>query len=228
MLVMPGGNGNILVGYLAGRFPRRVGAMISPATGWMKTHAFLPYAIDNGKYADTVANRPWDEQKFLRLLDQAEAAPYPPIWVVVPDVLYDRDGTLRSFDKWAPRLSRRGFRLAMACQDGMTPADVPKDVVAFIGGSDDFKQQVKAFVDAGHTTHYARLNSFEKLVYAHNVGVTSCDSTGWFRQGAVEHGKETTRWRIWPLLKYLAWANADDRDPYFDLLEPPQEYEKDE
>lgn len=220
MLVMPGANGNILMGYLAGRFPRQIGTMVSTATGWMKPHAFLPYAIDNGKYADTIAQRPWDERKFLTLLDRAAESPYHPIWVVVPDVLYDRDGTLRLFDAWAPKIQARGFKLAMACQDGMTPSDVPDGVVAFIGGSDDFKRFVPDFVQAGHITHYARLNSFDKLMQAHLAGVTSCDSTGWFRQGGVEHGKEKTRWRIYPLLRYFEWVNAQDNDPYFDLIDP--------
>lgn len=206
MLVMPAANSNVLLGYLAGRFPGRVGAMVSPATRWMKPHSFLPYAIDNGCWADQTAGRDWDESAFFKLLNKAEKSSLPPMWVVVPDVLFNRDATLRLFDEWAPRLEATGFPLALACQDGILPADVPPDVTAFVCGSDRF-ERVQQFVAAGFETHLGRVNPLSRLKQLHQAGVHSCDSSGWFRQGGTESsGTNRKKWRVDPLLQYLEWS----------------------
>ncbi len=209
MIVMAAANSNIVLGYLAGKYPGRIGAMVSPATRWMKPHDFLPYAIDNGMYADTMANREWDEKKFLGLLDKAKRDGVEPEFIVVPDSLYNRDETLRKFDVWAPRLESWGYRLAIACQDGMTPADVPEGVVAFIGGTDQFKRQVYSFVENCDYTHVGRVSGFKRLAACHRLGVDSVDGSGWFRRGGIE--RVGGRQRIDPLLRYL--ENAEKRDP---------------
>jgi len=179
----------------------KVGAMVSPATGWMKAHDFLPYSIDNGKYADTMAERDWDVTGFLKLLDKASEGGIDPEFIVVPDEMFNRDETLRLFDKWAPKLEGYGFRLAMACQDGMTPADVPAGVVAFIGGSDSFKRQAYSFTEACDHVHIGRVSGYKRLIASDAIGATSVDGSGWFRCGGIENhsGKQ----RIDPLLRYL-------------------------
>ncbi len=227
MIVMPAANGNIMLGYLAGRFPGRVGTMVSPATKWMKPHHFLPYSIDNGRYADTKAGREWDEAGWLVMLEKAIDSPYPPMWVVVPDVLGSRDGTLKDFEKWSPRLRRMGFNVAMVCHDGMTPADIPEDTTAFIGDSDEQRRMVGEYVEAGIPTHFGRVNSLSMLKHLHRLGVTSCDSSGWFRHGGDETrpgvrsaDKDVSDWRIAPFLQYLEWSIAPVYEPMlFDLYD---------
>ena len=224
MIVMPAANGNTLLGYLAGRFPGKVGTMVSPSTGWMKPHHFLPWSLDNGRYADTVSGRDWDEKGFLDLLEKSQASPYPPMWVVAPDVLYSRDETLRDFEKWFPRLDQMGFRVAMACQDGMTPMDVPEGVVAFIGCSEELRRKVSDFIDYGHEVHFGRVNSLAMLKHLHRIGVHSCDSSGWFRQGGDEsikgRTKDLSEWRVAPILQYLEWSVSPVYEPMlFDLYD---------
>jgi len=54
---MPTNNTGIVVGYLAGKYPRRIGHLFSPE-GSRETHDWLPFALDNGKFAGTVT-RDW-------------------------------------------------------------------------------------------------------------------------------------------------------------------------
>ncbi len=77
--------------------------------------------------------REWSEEPFYSYLDKYAA--WKPLWAVVPDWVGDRDATMRLWDQHAPAIQAFGVPLAMAVQDGMTPADVPKEcAVVFVGG----------------------------------------------------------------------------------------------
>jgi hypothetical protein len=60
MIVMPANNTGIWVGYLAGRFPGRIGHLFSPGAQ-RGPFGFMPYAIDNGVFAKGDA---WEEEHF--------------------------------------------------------------------------------------------------------------------------------------------------------------------
>ena len=178
---MPANNSGIHVGWLAGQFPGRVGHLISPG-GWRRPHRFFPYALDNGRFVATTQNREWDEKEFLKLRDKAKEAEIQPRWVVVPDVVGNRDGTLREWDHWHPRMEEFGWKLAMAVQDGMTPDDVPSDVVCFVGGSTEWKwANLERFCAECDHVHVGRVNSEKRLWQCHRAGAASCDGTGWYR-----------------------------------------------
>lgn len=181
---MPSSNRGTVVGWLAGRFPDRIASLYGPFD-WKKPIFFMDYALDNGRFAATTKNKPWDETKFLKMLDNIkENIPQDPMWIVVPDFVGDRDKTLKEWDKWEPIISKYGWPLAMACQDGMTPDDVPDGVVAFIGGTTDWKRKnIKVFCDECPRVHIGRISTPKWLWVADKAGAESCDGTGWFRGG---------------------------------------------
>lgn len=214
MICYVAANSNLLVGYLSGKYEKKIGFMVSPATRWVKAHSFLPYSIDNGIYADTIAGRDWKFDSFLRLLEKARDSKIKPEFIVVPDVLYDAEKTKESFKYYSRELKNLGFkyRLAMAVQDGMTPKDIPsKEVVAFIGGSTKFKlESTSQFVEAGFDVHVGRVNTLKRLLWAKQLGCVSVDGSGWFRCGGEE--KQTYRpQRIDGLIDFLKWQD----DPVF-------------
>lgn len=156
-------------------FPDMVGHLIGPG-GYRRP--FPWYSIDNGRFASWAHGTSWDEKAFRSLLEKARGCQ----WVVVPDVVGDMDLTMREWDRWAPRLESEGFRLAMACQDGMEPRMVPDGVVAFVGGTMDWKLKViDWFASECERVHVGRINRERLLWYCDECGVESVDGTGWFR-----------------------------------------------
>jgi hypothetical protein len=71
----------------------------------------------------------------------------------------------------------------MAVQDGMTPADVPKEcAVVFVGGTTSWKwRSLPMWASSFSRVHVGRVNSIRLLLMAENAGAESCDGTGWFR-----------------------------------------------
>lgn len=195
MIVMPANQRGIVAGWLAGRFPQRIGHLYSPG-GLTQLYPFLPYALDNGRYASTVKNQVWDEDAYIEMLDRVAADTLVPRWLLVPDVVADPDATRREWDVWAHRLSSRyRWPLAMAVQDGMEPDDVPKEAaVVFVGGSTEWKRRtLHDWCDAHPRVHVGRINTNRWLWECHNAGAESCDGTGWFRgdqeqlQGLIDY-----------------------------------------
>lgn len=176
-MVMPADNAKLHVGWLAGRYPGRIGHLYSPH-GVKGPYSFIPYALDNGRFAVWANNRTWSEESFLKLL---ETHGRHCRWVVVPDAVGDREGTLREWDAWAPRLSR--YTLAMAVQDGMTPQDVPDEAsVIFVGGTTEWKRKtIRMWCEHFQRVHVGRINTYKWLWHCHEAGAESCDGTGWYR-----------------------------------------------
>ena len=187
MIVMPANSNKLIVGYLAGKYPGRLGHLYSPG-GFRGPYPFLPFGIDNGRFPCWQTQRVWDEGSFIGLLDRVMDTGSRPLWIVVPDVVADRDATLREWDKWAPRLKDYGWPLAMAVQDGMTPDDVPAEAkVIFVGGSTEWKKTtLHDWTDEFDNVHVGRVNSPKWLWECDRAGVMSCDGTGWFRGDKVQ------------------------------------------
>lgn len=184
MIVMPSNNSGIQIGYLCGKHPGRIGWLVSPG-GWRQPPTWMPVALDNGAFGAWVNKREWCEGEFWDLLETA-ARWITPLWVVVPDVVADREATLQRWNEWAPKI--RAFRkwpLAFAVQDGMTPNDVPKDSqVVFVGGTTEWKwRNLRMWTDNFDRVHVARVNSERLLWQSHEAGAESCDGTGWMRGG---------------------------------------------
>jgi hypothetical protein len=190
MIVMPADNSGIRVGYLAGRFPGRVGQLFSPRPGRVPCgpFEFCPYALDNGRFS---AGDTWNEADWFRMLDWAKLSGFPPRFALVPDVVGDRDGTLASWEQWRGPLSLYGWPLGFAVQDGMTPADVPCGAaVVFVGGTTEWKwRSLPIWCARFPRVHVGRVNSWRKLWIAHDLGAESVDGTGWTRGNVLDSRK---------------------------------------
>lgn len=204
--VMPSNNSGMQIGYLAGKFPNRLGWLMSP-DGWRKAPSWMPYALDNGAFGAWSNNRPWDGDKFIDHLERARRH-FPPLWVVVPDVVADREATLEMWNEWHPKVSEilPGTPLAFAAQDGMTPDDVPANAdVVFVGGSTEWKWKTcRTWTANFPRVHIARVNSERKLWQCYEAGAESCDGTGWMRGGED---------RIEELERFLEMSTRNDKRP---------------
>lgn len=170
------------LGWLAGRYPGRIGWLLSPS-GWRRPHHWMPFALDNDAFSAWANGTPWDEAAFLVMLDAAAACAHAPRWVLVPDVVADRSATIQRWHEWAPRLKRYGWPLAFAVQDGMTQSDVPSDAaVVFVGGTTEWKWATAwQWCRDNRRVHVGRVNGYRGLWDCHDARVESCDGTGWFR-----------------------------------------------
>ena len=182
MIVMPANNTGVVLGWLAGRFPGRIGHLYSPG-GMTRLYDWMPYSLDNGRFAVWSAGRTWDEAAWLGMLDRAAGSGIPPKWVLVPDSVGNRDETLREWDRWCVRLQSYGWPLAIAVQDGMTQDDIPSEAaVVFIGGTSEWKRRtMHEWCEGNERVHVGRVNTDKWLWESHEAGAESCDGTGWFR-----------------------------------------------
>lgn len=175
MMIMPANNTGFVVGYLAGKYPDKIGLLISP-DGWRVPKFKMAYALDNGCF------KRWDHDGFFHMLRKATMI-HKPLWVCVPDAVADAETTIRRWDKYSKRISNMGFNLAFVAQDGMTPADVPVAAHAvFIGGSTEWKlNNADKFKGAAKWLHIGRVNTAARLAWAKHIGADSVDGTGFFR-----------------------------------------------
>lgn len=173
---------SVTTGYLAGRYLGQVGHLYSPG-GQRGPWSFLPYALDNQAYSAYLAGVAWESEPWLTLLEWARLSGRDPRWVLVPDVVGDRKGTLRAWDQWAPTAARYRWPLAFAVQDGMTAADVPPEAsVIFVGGSTAWKwRTVAQWCRDFERVHVGRVNSYRRLWQCADAGAESTDGTGWMR-----------------------------------------------
>lgn len=170
------------LGWLAGRYPGRIGWLLSP-DGWRKPHRWMPFALDNGAFPAFVNKKEWDEEAFVQMIETAALCGQAPRWVIVPDVVADREATIARWHEWTPSLKHYGWPLAFAVQDGMTQADVPADAdVVFVGGTTEWKwKTIWGWCKANKRVHVGRVNGYRGLWHCHDAGAESCDGTGWFR-----------------------------------------------
>jgi hypothetical protein len=165
--------------------------------------------------ADNDAFNGWSvaaERRYLRMLDALIGVPGC-MWVTAPDVVGDAGLTDLLFEEWAPEIKARGLPVAYVAQEpggeyeprfpgwGMVDA-------LFIGGAtNEFRAgpTVHCLVDEAHSRgrliHMGRVNSIRRLAYAHALGCTSVDGTGWMR------------WRKTHLPRALATLAALDHAP---------------
>lgn len=196
-MVMPGNHSGALVHYLAGRYPGRIGWLISPPIQSTKLRDWMPFALDNGAFAAWQKKRPFPEEAWRELIEHVRLRQLTPLWVLVPDVVADRAGTIQSWHRWEPELRRLGWPLAFAVQDEMSASDVPASAdVVFVGGSTKWKWRTVAYW-AKHfgRVHVGRVNEVERVELCERLGVESVDGTGWFR--ATEEGRQARALRRW-------------------------------
>ena len=211
MRILITNSNSLQTGYLAGKFPGAIGHLYSPG-GQRGPYEFMPYALDNGAFGAWVNKRPFDESAWSNLLEWAKNSGQPPLWVLVPDVVADKDATLASWKRFAPIAAGYGWPLAFAVQDGMCPADVPSDAdVIFVGGTTEWKwANAHRFGDRFNRVHIGRVNSLKLLRLAKNARAESCDGTGWLRGCKLQWAQ---------LVHFLEEENSTHWDMAFPLFE---------
>lgn len=150
------------------------------ARGALRPEGFR-YALDNGAWTAFQRGEPFDVPAFERAVDLlGEGAD----WIVVPDVVGDRDRTLASSEAWLPKLE--GHRLLVAVQDGMVAADVRPwlgpTCGIFLGGGSAWKERTAREWGAlarerGCVFHVGRVNSIRRISICAEAGAHSFDGT---------------------------------------------------
>lgn len=188
----------------------------------------FPYALDNGAFAcwDAANNtwdaEAWDEFAWKRLLFWSQAAPIPAKWAIVPDVPGNADLTFARWPRYAPIVREAGIPLAIAVQDGMTTADIrrirPQPEVIAVGGSTEWKwKTVEQWAADFPRVHLLRCNIPTKLQWLTDLGIESCDGTGWNRGNRTQtagleqwmRANASDQFHHEPLWPYVARATKD-------------------
>lgn len=107
-------------------------------------------------------------------------------YVTLPDVVGSHAETMRLFETWQPILKNEQIPVGFVLQDGCINSEVPYDKVdaIFIGGSTQYKlsNQVRTITETAKQkrkwVHMGRVNSLQRVVYAHNIGCDSFDGSG--------------------------------------------------
>lgn len=185
VIVMLANTTGIRTGYMAGRFPGLVGHLYSPGAQ-RGPFEFIPYGLDNERFT---AGSSWSESKWIALLDWARLSGRPPLWVLVPDVVGDRERTLADYNRYYPLVRSYGWPVAFAVQDGMTASDVPPTAdVVFVGGTTDWKWATMAMWCASFPrVHIGRVNTYRRLWDCADAGAESTDGTGWMRGDQIQY-----------------------------------------
>jgi len=184
VIIMPANSTNELVHLWAAMYGQ-VGHLYTPARN-ERLRPWLPYVLDNGRYAETLAGVPFDADRFLRYVETYVQREQQPRWIAVPDVPFYGDGTVEMYEEWALKLQQYKVPLAVVVQDGMTPEIVQglsvKPDVIFVGGTYDWKwQTARDWCRVFPRVHVGRVNSPRRLDELEAMGCESCDGSGWFR-----------------------------------------------
>lgn len=184
---------------LAARYPRNIGTILQPSNKSRTDN--IPYAVDNGMYACWSNKKPLNKEAFISLLDYCFAQEVKPLWVVVPDMPTDAEGTLKAWKEWFPVVKSYGFKTAFAAQNGMRLQDIPATTdYVFIGGSNsNWRNWAIKEIPPRLPSHVGRISG-KDIWFCHCAGVESCDSSGWFRG---DHKQ------LEVLLHYLKCVNLD-------------------
>jgi hypothetical protein len=185
MIVMPA-NATGWFWHCLARETGRIGHLFSPGAQrgpW----PWFPYALDNGAFAawDQRENiwreDAWDVEAWRKMIRWAQAQTQQPRWAIVPDWIGSGE---RTIERWYQFEKEVPFAKALAVQDGMSVAqarDINPDVIC-VGGTTDWKwATVEMWAKSFPRVHVLRVNSPQKLAYLDQLGVESCDGTGWNR-----------------------------------------------
>lgn len=170
------------------------------------------YIVDNGAYTSS-----FDIDEWTPLLDKAEAHPWPPDFVVLPDVYGDAEGTLERHRQHVDAVLSRGLRPAAVMQPGLDESvqvrladNIGADVI-FVGGPNRWKrahgeQIVTEAHDRGLAVHIGNPGVPGGLKWSLRIGVDSVDTSsivgseawhhlneleGHSNRGALKNGKQS-------------------------------------
>jgi hypothetical protein len=178
------GQSNRIWHWFAGKYPGSVGVLIGPSYGKkVPIDSWMPFVLDNDAFTCWRDKKPWNVCAWRRMLEWVRMTRHTPLWAAVPDVVADRNSTLRNWAIYASEIKGLGWNAAFCVQDGMTKADVPSDAdVIFVGGSDGWKfPNLQMWTDNFQRVHCARVNAVQMIEACDRLGCESVDGTGWFR-----------------------------------------------
>lgn len=168
-----------------------IGLVITPSTSYLlkRLDSYEKAIVDNGAFQQ----RGFRPKAFLSLLDRIAARPeiHSKIqFVVAPDVVGDARKTVGLFYVWAPKIQERGFKAALAGQNGLEfmQREIPWSMVNafFIGGSTWWKCGAGESLEWDHLLrraakrgpiHMGRVNSRTRMDFASWMGASSADGT---------------------------------------------------
>lgn len=171
------------------------------------SHSPLNYALDNGAWSDFINGRPFDHNRFLKVLDKIRSEGTNPEFVVLPDIV---SGGIKSLE-----LSREYLYLSsefacyIAVQDGMLQSHLDpylsKISGIFVGGSTSWKwRTAELWSQYAHKNdlycHIGRVGTFRNLLRSIAANVDSVDGSNLIRNG---------KYHLIP--QYLADCNSQTR-----------------
>lgn len=183
-MMLIAGQSNRIWHYWAGKYPGSVGVLIGPSYGKkVPIDKWMPFVLDNDAFTAWRDKKPWDVEAWRAMLRWVRMTGLKPLWAAVPDVVTDREATLRNWYEYSPEIIALGWPTAFCVQDGMTPSDVPDEAdVVFVGGSDRWKfPNLTKWTGNFPRVHCARVTSLEMIESCERLGCESIDGTGWFR-----------------------------------------------
>ncbi len=182
MLIM--GQSNRIWHYWSGKYPGSVGVLTAPSYGTkVPLDPWMPFVLDNDAFTCWRDSKPWDESAWREMLVRVRLTGLKPLWAAIPDVVANREATIKNWPRYAPVIEDLGWPKAFCVQDGMMPYDVPEDAdVIFVGGTDGWKfPNLEMWTANFPRVHCARVTSQEMIEACDRLGCESIDGTGWFR-----------------------------------------------
>lgn len=173
----PCGNSNAVQTAMAAR---RIGYVDTPAQGNVRPPGVI-WIADNGCFG---RGYPGDAA-WLAWLAANAADAGSCLFATAPDVVGDAEATLARSLPHLPSIRALGYPAALVAQDGLEHLTVPWPAfdALFIGGTTLWKMspaaahliaQAKA---RGKHVHMGRVNTWNRLLYAHTLGCDSTDGT---------------------------------------------------
>jgi hypothetical protein len=159
-----------------------LGVMLQPGMGNAIPFAWLPWAADNGCYAQ---GERFDAGEWLAWLGSLRPHRGTCLFATAPDVVGDWSPSWARSQLYLPTIQQLGFRPALVAQDGMPlrALDLGGFDVLFIGGTDEFKLSEDAYELAakahrqGRWVHMGRVNSLRRLTACRVSLIDSADGT---------------------------------------------------
>lgn len=185
--------------------PDHLGWLIGPSN-YKSPRVGVPFVLDNDAYLNYKNGESFDSSKWKAFLDKVKTTGHDPLWIVVPDVVADRDGTIQNWVRFSPTAHEYGWPLAFVVQDGMTSKDIPGNCdLIFVGGTTSWKwRSIPMWCKTHPRVHVGRCGTSRwKLDRLEQLGVESCDGSGFFR--ATINGREARQ--------LLGWLYATDHQP---------------
>lgn len=182
---------------LCDKYPDRLGWLIGPRY-WKNPREGVAFALDNDAFQTFSNGTPYDFDAWFRFLDKVSATGFNPLWALVPDVVGDSRQTREQWFVYSHYVKERGWKTALAVQDGMDFRDVSAcspDLI-FVGGTTQWKWSTAHdwCNQSRRPVHIGRVRS-RRLPYCYQIGAESCDGTGWFRESV--RGKPARQLEAW-------------------------------